>query len=59
MLTTRLHPARNSRFHYSNLISLQKQDGTILASWDLGEREQQTADERATGIARRYLELEQ
>jgi len=54
-ITARVHPARNSRLHYSNLISLQKQDGTILASWDLGEHEQQTADERATGIAGRWL----
>lgn len=54
-ITARVHPARSSRLHYSNLISLQKQDGTILASWDLGEREQQTGIERATGIAGRWL----
>lgn len=49
------HPARNTRISYANLISLEKSDGTVLASWDLGEREEASDSARATEIAGRWL----
>jgi len=49
------HPARDTRLHYANLISLEKADGTTLASWDLGERNDAPAAAPATGLAGRWL----
>jgi hypothetical protein len=49
------HPAHNARLRYANLISLQKDDGTVLASWDLGERDTLSAPSSASGLAGRWL----
>ncbi|HSG63567.1 MAG TPA: DUF6152 family protein, partial [Gammaproteobacteria bacterium] len=52
-IAVRAHPARVPARRYANLISLEKADGTVLASWDLGAIPAARAEARATGIAGR------
>ncbi len=49
------HPARDPQRHYMNLISLEKQDGTVLTSWDLRPEAEPPAEAHAVSIAGRWL----
>ena len=49
------HPARDPRRHYMNLIQLEKQDGTVLTSWDLRPDEEPPPEAHAVSIAGRWL----
>ena len=49
------HPARNPQRHYMNLISLEKEDGTVLTSWDLRPDEAPPPVVQAAGIAGTWL----
>ena len=49
------HPARNPARHYMNLISLEKQDGTVLSSWDLSPEETPRVQQQSSSIAGRWL----
>ncbi len=53
-IAVRAHPARSRARRYANLISLEKDDGTVLASWDLGGVDAGPAA-TATSIAGRWL----
>lgn len=54
-VAVRAHPARNRARRYANLISLEKADGTVLASWDLGGIAEPRAEAHAASIAGRWL----
>ena len=54
-IVVQAHPARNPARHYMNLISLEKQDGTVLTSWDLRPDEAPRAQERSNSLAGRWL----
>jgi len=54
-IVVQAHPARNPAHHYMNLISLEKQDGTILSSWDLSPDETPQIQEQSSSIAGRWL----
>jgi len=49
------HPARDPRRHYTNLIQLEKQDGTVLTSWDLRPDEEPPPEAHAVSVAGRWL----
>jgi len=49
------HPAKDRRRHYANLISLEKDDGTVLTSWDLRPEEAPPPQAQASSIAGRWL----
>ena len=49
------HPARDPHRHYVNLISLEKQDGTVLTSWDLRPDAEPPPEAHAVSIAGRWL----
>lgn len=54
-IVVQAHPARNPARHYMNLISLEKQDGTVLTSWDLRPDETPQVQQRSSSIAGRWL----
>ncbi len=54
-IAVQAHPARNRQRNSANLISLEKSDGTVLASWDLGGIAEARAAARATTIEGRWL----
>ena len=54
-IVVQAHPARNPARHYMNLISLEKQDGTVLTSWDLRPDEAPQGQGRTNSIAGRWL----
>lgn len=54
-IVVQAHPARDPARHYMNLISLEKQDGTVLTSWDLRPDEAPQREARASSIAGRWL----
>lgn len=54
-IAVRAHPARVRNRRYANLISMEKEDGTVLASWDLGAQSVTRPEARAASIAGRWL----
>jgi len=54
-IAVRAHPGRNPGRHYANLILLEKQDGSILMSADLGEPPRVESEAGASGLQGRWL----
>ena len=54
-ISVQAHPARNPQRHYANLIMLEKEDGTVLTSWDLRPAEAPPPPARASTLAGRWL----
>ena len=54
-ITVEAHPARNPQRHYANLIKLEKEDGTVLTSWDLRPEEEPPPPAQTSSIAGRWL----
>lgn len=54
-ITVQAHPARNPQRAYANLVSLEKQDGTVLTSWDLRPEAEPRPQARAVSLAGRWL----